>query len=315
MSIGNVHTTGAIYGLDDLAAVNFALHGVDNMSIDPAVQEILEHAAGAVDPSYVATMANEAMITATVSDIATALSNIDALGGLSVVSGATNEQLVCFFTKMASNGTRASGSNHFKVTANKALVIPKTLKATQGEKATLDIEVHALYDGSNAPLVYNDSVALVDAPSLDELFTVGKATINGTDLDGITGITIDFGLTVQKEMSDGDYWPTFAAITTRQPRIELTTREAVSLSTFGLAGTAQTSSATAVYLRKISEQGTRVADATAEHIKLSLSSAQGMITVGQTGGSNNAPSDCTVVIRPVAGSSAIMTVSTGSAIT
>ncbi|WP_166820518.1 hypothetical protein [Thalassoroseus pseudoceratinae] len=315
MSIGNVYTIGSVYGLDGTGGSNFELHGVDNLSIDPGVQEILESAAGQPDPSYVATMSNEAMITFTASDIATALGNIDALAGLSVVSGATNEQLECYFTKMASNGTRSDGTSHLKVTLNKALVVPRTLTARQGEKATLDVEVHGIYDGSNNPFVYTDTVSLPDTPSLDEMFTVGKATINGTDLDGITGLTVDFGLTVQKEMSDGDVWPTFAAITTRQPRIELTTREAVSLSTFGLAGTAQTSSATAVYLRKIAEQGTRVADNTAEHIKISLSSSQGMISVGQTGGSNNAPSDCTVVIRPVAGSSAIMTVSTASAIT
>ena len=312
MAVSRISTNGPIV-FNGSSDVN--LDGIENMSIDPGMAQFIESAGGQVNPSYIAVSEQDAQITASITDLSTALSII-TLEGLGVKAGATYTDLKAYFTEAADLGARADGTANFLTTVNKAFVVPTKLSARQGEKATLDIEIHALYDGTNIPYVFTDNVALPHTPSIDELFTVGKATINGTDLDGITGIDIDFGITVEKVKSDGDPFATYAYISQQSPVITLTTLEAVSLNTFGFSGVAQGGTASTIYFRKVDENATRVADNVAEHIKVTVNINQGMIHVGSTGGgSAGAKNESTVIITPSVGAAAIMTISNASTIT
>src|SRR6185437_13292450 len=157
MAIPSIYTIGpAVFnGLS-----GFTLAGNENASVDPGQKQLVQFAAGQVYPSFIGTMTNEPMITFTCSDVAAALSGGITDTGLGVISTGGVTSLDVFFTQMTNMGTRASGSNHYKVTMPTGLVIPKTIKATQGQRATMDIECHAIYDGTNQPLTMNSGEAI-----------------------------------------------------------------------------------------------------------------------------------------------------------
>lgn len=308
MGIGNIHTIGAIVVSGSPA---FNLDGIEQASIDPAVALTIQNAGGQVDPSYVAVMSQSPTVTFTCTDIATALANA-GISGLAIAStGATSIDL--FFTKAAQGSTRTSGSTHGRVRAVEGILVPQTLSARQDQHTTIQYRFVATYDGTNNPFTFTFSQALPHTPSVDELFTVGKVSINGTELDGVVGIDIDFGIELIVERSGGDVYPTYVAIGQRRPKIEIATKEIPSLSTFGLSGTAQTSTDSVIYLQKVSENATRVAAATAEHISLTID--DGIIHCGEYGGSNNVSAEGRVVIQPTwDGTNAIMVINTATAI-
>ena len=311
MSISTLHTLGSIVVG---GSSEFNIDGIMNSIINPGVQSVIERGAGEFDPSYVATMSQAPTFSFDCSDIATVLA-ATGLVGMAIPTSTTYTTVDAFLTQMAERATRTAGSNHFRVRVNEGMLIPKSLSWSQGQAAKLSCEIHATYDGSNAPLVYSDSVALPHTPTVDELFTGGKVTINGSVLYGVQSLTLDFGLSVIKESAGGDLWPTFVGIAERGPTITIQTKTAPSLTTYGLSGTAQGSSETSFYLTKVSKMGTRVAAGTAEHIKVSLSASLGQIIVDSAGGANNASADCTIRIVPIKSSgSAILTLNTATAI-
>jgi hypothetical protein len=309
MSITTQHTGGPIV----LNGAAVTLAGVEQVSIDPGCKDLAQYAAGQPDPSFVGTMENQPMVTATITDLAIALANGITPDGLAISSTSTVTSIDVFSTQMAPGGMRLGSGSHFKTTISKGICIPKSIKCTQGQRATMDLEIHGLYDGTNQPFIYTDSVSITP-PEITELFTIGKVMINGTELSGVTSISVDFGIQLEIQSATGQPYPTFVGIKTRAPRIDVTTKTLPSLNTFGIAGTGQGVSSTCVYFQKMANNGTRVAAATAEHIKISLPASQGLIYCKAFGGSNNASHEGIVSIVPNTGTNPILTISSASAI-
>lgn len=308
MAVNNVYTIGSIVATGTPA---FNLDGVRSSSASPGAQLLIERAAGQADPTHISIISQTPTITWTTTDIATAIGSI-GISGASVLSGAITS-LDMFLTKMQEGGVRASGSVNGRIRAVQGLILPRQITVSQGQAAEMTCEFIATYDGSNNPFAYSFSTALPHTPSIDELFTMGPISFNGTTLAGCQSLTIDFGLSEATLASCGEVFPTFAGIATREPFIEVSLLEADYTNTFGISGTAQSSTDSVVYLQKISENGTRVADGTAEHISITLD--DGLITVNEVGGSNNDPA--MVVLRHTAsydGSNAIWVIDNATAI-
>lgn len=304
-----VHDIGAIVVSGSSA---FNLDGMTDLQIDPGNTLVVENAGGQYDPSFAAVSQTMPMATASVTDIATAIANI-ALAGFAFPQTTVYTTVDVFFTQMAESGLRTSSTTHTRCRMAKGLVVPRSLTASQGGVASLGIEIHALYDGSNVPMVFADNIALPHTPTIGELFTLGKVMINGTQLDGVQSWTFDFGLTVEKVLANGELYPTGAYITRRAPKFEIRTKKVPSLTTFGLNGTAQGSTDSVIYLQKLEKNANILATATEEHISFTID--DGMVTVGQTGGSNNATGESVVTITPTwDGTNAIVVIDETSAI-
>lgn len=292
MPIGNIHTLGALV-VGGTSAFN--LDGITERSVTPEVAHIIQWGGGQVRPSYIATMSTTPMISATFTDVATALAQIGQFG-MAFPQSTTITTVDAYFTKVAELGTRSSGAAHFRVRCNEGLIIPQSISWSQDNALTMTVEIHTSFDGTNAPFVYTDSVALPHTPSVDELFTGGKVSINGSEVNGVTGVTYNFGIQLIKERSGGEIYPTFIGIASIEPTIEIKTKEVLGLNTFGLNGTAQTTTDTVIYFQKIDENGTRVAAGSASHISLTID--DGMIFFGSATASNNASAEGTITIRP-----------------
>jgi len=311
MSVTTLHTLYAV-NCDMVDDVEFLIDQISDWAVSTGIAQILAGSDGAVDPTYVAVGAQAPAMSWTTSAIATVLGNL-GISGLAIAADVDELGLEAWFQKITEGGTRTAGSNHVLMTMKEGIIVPRVLNAPHGGVATLAMEAIATWDGTNDPIVIATSQALTGSPTVGELFTCGQVDINGTTLEAVQNITIDFGLQVFAQGSDGLVWPTFAGIMSRTPTITIRTLDAISLSTFGLSGAAQAATASLIYLRKIAEGGTRVADATAEHIKFTVE--EGRIQVDAVQGSHGQPLGSDITITPTYdGSNAIMGIDTASAI-
>lgn len=289
------------------------IFGINDSNVSEGLTEVLAHGAGAVDPSMVALLSIEPMSSVTVTELAKVLAVV-GIDGLCIGSTQTYLTVEFYFAQIGKCAPRLGSSQHIKLTMNEGLIIPTQIQASQGQTATLGLEFHASYDGTNVPLTVAVSQSIPAASQITEQFTLGPGSINGTDLKGIQQTTVNFGLTTVKEHASGEVYPTFIGITSRNPSIEYRTKKMTSINTFALTGTAQSSTDSWTYFRKQAANGTLTADATAEHIKVSVD--DGIITAPSSSASNNQTGDTTVRIAPVYdGSNAILAITTASAIT
>ena len=317
MSVTLLHTLYAV-DVDPVTEANAVLvDQVNDFSIDPALQSILQAGDGQVDPTFVAVMAQSPRLRFTSTALATILAEVSSaflISGIKIDSDVTHDGLEAWFQKITEGGTRTAGANHIKMTINEGLLAPLALNAQQGAPATLGLEAVVGYDGTNEPVVIATSQSLVGTPAVGELFTLGPVALNGTTINGVQSIAYDAGLQILAQSGDGQVWPTFIAIMSRRPRLVINTVDVGVFSTFGLDGTAQSVTDSVAYLRKIAEGGTRELDATAEHIKLTFD--DGIIYCGPIQGSQGQVLGAQLILEPTYdGTNAIVVVDTASAIT
>jgi hypothetical protein len=306
--IGTIHTIGSLVVASTVPTTQFKLDGVTTRNFSPGLQELMAMPAGQADVDYVATNTIEPIITLTGTDIAVILASIGLSG---VAIGTTpNDTADAYFTKMQEGGVRASGSVNSRLRVSKGLLVVNSVTWSHPGAVTAEVQLHATYDGTNAVVIYTATLALPHVPVVEEMFSGGPVFINGTELDGIQGITFDLGLSVVKRYASGNWRPFFAGISERKPRITITTKEVPFLSTVGIEGLAQSATPSEIYFRKMTKHGTRVANATTQHIKITIPASAGEIWAGEFGGGNNEDAAGAVIIQPTD----LVTISTASAI-
>jgi len=279
---------------------------IESFNYDAGLQKLMLRVDGSVDPTYIAIGNQSPRISLTTSKIATAL-GLCSIGGLAMTAG------TFFFQQIASGGTRATGSSHTKLAATTGFVIPRRLSAQLNQPATIEYDVICLSNAGAAPITATKSQALAGTPDADECYVAGKVAINGTALSGVQSISIDFGITEIVMSGDGDVYPSFAAVMSRQPRITIEVPDTDLLADFGTEGDVQGATDSIVYLRKVSEGGTRVADETEEHISLTID--DGHVSVDSANASTDQPATASVMIDPVFdGTNDILVIDTTAAI-
>ena len=307
----------AVTALHTLYAVDYDGGLIDQISdwgYDVATAELLKGGDGQVDPTFVCVGQQEPAIRFTTTGIAKAL----AVSGISGVAIASDALFTAYMQQMAEGGTRTAGANHITYVISQGILVPEQINASTDDAATISYVAHATYDSSNLPVIIAGSQSLTGTPSTSEIFYCGPVKVNGQTINGVQNVTIDFGITVYKKGGDGLAWPSFVCISTRQPSITVTTLDAgfgtnALFTTSGLAGIAQSTTDSVVYLRKADEGGTRTADATEEHISFTID--EGRLEVSSVQGSHGEALGATIKITPTwDATAAIMAIDTTAAI-
>jgi hypothetical protein len=233
---------------------------LNNASLDLGWREAHERAASGIHPTIAAGLKQEPTMVLETMDCKTML---DVCGAAPLVSTGTT----LYFAKM-DGPTYASGSVHLSILANDPLVELASINAAQDDVASLTYNVHPVYQDATVPLTFSASAALPSAVQLANLFTIGPASFNSVTHES-TRFTVNSGNSVQKLSSQGVTYPTVAAVTKREPTV---TGEVLNVDeTVQTFGGEETNAV--LYLRKLDEGGTRVADATEEHISLTFPAA------------------------------------------
>lgn len=306
--VTQVHTLGPLRLNHATTPVD--LNGLSDFSSDPGIEEIVSWASGRPAPSFIGAMSIRSMMSFTCLDLKKML-DLSAYDGIPIESAGTYTSVDAYYTKLKKYSTRetSASTNHFRIKVNEGLLLATQISWTQGQEARMQCELHAMFDQTNLPFAYTNNVALPYTPAIDQLWTGGTVSINGTDVPGVVGATLSFGNDVYKEAGGGLAYDTFAGIRQQDWTYEIQTRHVPSLSDFSLEGTAGTSGAT-ITLTKLKKFGTRVAAATEEHILFTVPNNQAYIYCGPYSGSNNQPAEGVIRLRMVEGASPMITVDT-----
>jgi len=315
MAITNLYT---LYGVNIAATSPVFLGQIRDWGVSAGISEFLEGSDGDVDARYAAVNEQRMSVSFTTRDIKAALDAAGISGRqIDVDTPDTLGAIECWFQVIDKGGTRkagGSGDNHTKLTLSDGILLPRQLQASQGQLAEISYDALLTYDGSNNPIVIDTTANLSGTPGTSVLWTLGPVSINGAAINGVTDLTVDCGIEEIVEGSDGEVWPRYSAIMSRRPSITFRTPDAGLLNTLGITGAAQGASDSLVYLRKVAKGGMRVADGTAEHIKIAID--DGRITVREARGTHGERLGVKVQITPVYdGTNEVLAITTASAIT
>jgi hypothetical protein len=129
-----------------------------------------------------------------------------------------------------------SADGALKVLVNMGIVIPVSLNAGVDATGSMQVEIHTITDGTNAPIVTTPTQSLAGTPDMDEEFTVGPAKLNNVAVSGIQSVSVAFGITLAKTKDGGDgagvVYPSSAYIQGVQPVITLVTRDVDLFDTY-----------------------------------------------------------------------------------
>lgn len=282
-------------------------------SIDPGTGLVMNRAAGQPEVSWVSVMDMKPQTGFSSTEITRMLSAIDYQSGCGVGSGLTYTSCDLYFEKAKDLGTRTTGSSKMKIATTRGLIIPGELSVRQGGEATMSATYYnTTTDGTTAPWTISTGQAASSATmTVDQKYTLGKCTINGSQVNGVQGWSISFGCEYELISCDGGPYAVYCWIKTNNPVLKIQTNDPVNLSTYGMEGTAITSS-TDLYLTALASNGTRVANGTTSHIRIRVNT--GLATVGAVSGNNNDAAACELTLTPTKQSGTFLTVSTGVAI-
>lgn len=248
------------YELSSVVLPGGQITGIREQDVSPGLQEIIESGSGEVDPDFSGILSAKPMLSWTATSIASAL----ALVGYDGVS-IQNEDVEFYFRRKALGGTRESTG--VRLTARFGIIIPKQIDASHNETATVGMEMMCISeDGEASPITIERDVSVPTIDPLEELFTVGPATINGTTFEAIQKLRIDFGIAASSVGGNGEVYDTFCSIDERRPKIYLDTKEVAHLDDFGVSGIPLTT--WVVFLRKLLKGGTREDAGDGVHISL-----------------------------------------------
>lgn len=222
---------------------------------------------GLVDRSHIGIGSATPTVTLETRDLVTTFGVVSATAGLVIATGSTYR-----LQQRADGGTFSAGASHETITTTGGFVRPMTLSSSQGDEEGVmaTFEETALWDGTNNPLVHNTGAnydVTPNAPTFTSRFFHGPVYSDGTIVDGCTQWNLDFGINYVARIFDGDPYPAKGAIVTRTPTMTFTVAKASAGSAQNMFGRAITTSLYFYGQRGVAG-GTRVAAATAQHLKV-----------------------------------------------
>lgn len=288
MALTGIHVVGSAKILDATAVT---LPQVEGQALNVGSNVIVESTSGQVYPTYSAIMNQAPRMSLTTKGLKALLDKC-GLKALVLASGfELYNQLVASAT-----GLRSAGSVHQKFAIATGLLVPRAISISQNQPASLTFDVIGVNAaGSTCPVVVTESVALPVDTGVAALWTLGPVKINGTALQGVQSVNIDLGAREAVIEGDGSVYPLMAYLETVAPRITIKVKDSAAFAVAGMTGVAQGTTDSVVFLRKLSNDGIRVADITAEHISFSVD--QGIWISPDKGGQHPASLDTSMTIQ------------------
>ena len=287
-----------------------AIDVLTNATIDAGITNMTERPAGHVSPMFTANQSQKPMLEFTTPQL-------DQVLGAVTLAGLSAGTITAFLKQGAVTGsTSRASSAHKKLEIAASCVYWTSLRLPHNGLGEVTVRVQAAYDGTNDPLVYTGSTALSGNLSAGNFFGAGPVSINGTTLGGVQSITIDSGITMIQAGGESEEFDTFVGIQDSSPVVTIQFLREYNWSSVGLRGTTLNGSTGLVcYGRKYNNKGSRVANATAEHLK--FTGLNGVVNPVNTTGQRGSPVSDTIRVHLIAGSDTVLplTLSTASAIT
>jgi hypothetical protein len=272
----------------ELATLATWINQIESLSPNEGITLFEESAGSGTEREYVAMKDAQPTVGISTSDLAI-LTTI-GVNGLAVGASPMTVSAVNVYGRALPLGSlpQAIGTTgHVKLTCASGLLVPGSIRASHNGVAKLSLTLHGnSLDGTTAPFIYAASTITAGAGAMANVYTTGPFMFTKTGgsqvvVAGIKDLSVDFGIQVVKESSDGDVYPTHLAIIARMARVEFTTSD---LTLFELLDDGTTNkdgvsvSSAKTFFRQVSPAGQRVAAATATHV--SVVGSAGMLIPG-----------------------------------
>lgn len=231
------------------------------VSLDPAIEAMVLKSGSGLNPQYLGHRKQFPVCTGKTPAVKAVL-DIIGLTALKLTS-------TCVITLVKWDGVAiASGSVHKTITVNAGLIENGGFEAGE-DNATVEqaFTIHASWDGTNLPFVVAEDVAAPAETALAESFVIGPCVANSVTYE-LSSIRYDPKATIRKIAGNGMPYPSRVDCVAAEPTFSLGSSDVNLLPDLTSVGSLQ--SDVKIYLRKVSEGGGRVADATAEHIEFTL---------------------------------------------
>lgn len=241
--------------------------GVNQYSIKSGVSFGPQTHDGEVYPSFGAVLEQKPTISASSADVKGVL---DALGfiGLPLTS------FTGFWQQCENKGSRLTTSSHLKGTASSGMAVITGIRPSHNQVVAVDFDIYLITsDGITAPLAWADSQALTGTPAAVSHYTLGPCVLNYGSAGTVACQSWEYdpAVTVETTSDDGKPFPDFACIMNCEPKFTCSSPDMSKV--MNEAPIAGASVIADFYLRKLAANGSRIADATAEHIKIRFASA------------------------------------------
>lgn len=279
-------------------------------TITTGIQEIAVVPAGFPQPLALHTGAIRPMVTFTTSQLAS-LFGATGVYGYDTSGGNTD-----FFCKATDDlGVRIADAttSHIRLRATEGLLNWMSIEAQQDGVAVARCRFAPTYDGTNAPLVAAGSVALSGTPSGGECYSMGPVYHNSSGIPGVTGWSLDLGISFHEVPSDGEPYLTYIGVREIMPVLTVRGIRAQDLVTYGMAGLAVTSQLNC-YLRRKTTDGGFTADGSSAHIEIAATNGLILPQSASGGGNELMTPEVRILLRPASASAQAITITTGTTI-
>lgn len=257
-----------------------------NTDVQAGLQMLKVKPAGHPHTMFVANQKQEPLINFTTPQIATLLGAI-GVGG----AGIGNTSYVYYKVATQTGSVARATTSHHRLGIAEALGYWSTIRLPHNGHGDADVILAPVYDGSNDPVVYAGTQALSGNLTAAENFGAGTAGVNGTELPGVQNIEISSGITLIRAGGESIEWDTFIGVEMTDVVVTITFNQAVNWGSMGLVGTAlDGTDGLEFFARKYAANGSRVANATAEHIYFQATDGKA-IPVNTTGEGSSLTSD------------------------
>jgi len=301
--------------LGTLAACNVngsAIHGLQGSSVDPGIVAQALASDGYESPTRVllADQQPAADFDSSALDTLLALNSSKFAYEGVALSGNGFEG---FFATLSADGGRASTGTQFAV-AN-GLLIPVSLVVPHDGPGTITSRVIGRSsDGATVPIAVSTGQSLPAYAAHNE-YSAGPCEYNGTAIDKVQRVQVDFNIRVEVLQGDGDIYSDTVVRMSAQPMITISTLDVAIANAIGIGGVRQGETDSDIYLRKWDVAGNRVATGSAVHIKLSIQGNNSLIYPAAVRASQHAIGGVDVIYSPIFdGTNPVITVATTSAI-
>jgi hypothetical protein len=277
---------GNFYVLHGIKTPSYFYSQVEDATPNAQAQALLGMCAGWHQPMFRGVRSLSPEITWRTTNLYTALLECGLVGK---DNSAGNTDL--YYRQATNLGTRvAEGTaSHMQLRMAKAFQYIKSISARHQQEATAEMHTVGLYDGSNVPIVATGSVALSGTTAPVGWYGLGPVSINGTAIDGVEEMTIDFGVELMRRGQNSEAYERYCLVKSINPVITLRGTTLEGWTTYGPVGVALNgSSGFTGYLRKVNTDAQAIAyfaDVTVAHPK--FVGAYGTVRVESTGGGGN----------------------------
>lgn len=257
-----------------------------NTDAAAGIQMLKVRPAGHPHVMFVANQKQEPVINFTTNELETLLGAV-GVGGAAV----GNTSYVYYKLATETGSVARATTSHHRLGIAELLAYWSTIRLPHNGQGEADVSLAPVFDGTNDPVVYGGSIALPGNLSAAQNFGAGPVGLNGTALPGIQNIEIASGLQLTREGGESEEWDTFIGVEMTDVIVTITLKEAVNWGTLGLTGTALNgTSGLQFYARKYAANGSRVANATGEHILFQATTGKA-VPVNTTGQGSSPISD------------------------